>query len=191
MSTAGKVLSVLVALMVLVSIYLLSMVSQLNRSWGSGIESVSAKIVEVEEDVREAQASAFAIQQQVLTQRQSTDAKLRSLRIVIEGLDNRVSQLKEDQLRLTLRLKDEMALIARMQQTVTEREQEQNELQASLNEANARRDQLASENGEKLDRLQSLRTQFTQLLTENEQLLQQVASKGTSEPSADASENTE
>lgn len=137
------------------------------------------------------QASAFAIQQQVLTQRQSTDAKLRSLRIVIEGLDNRVSQLKEDQLRLTLRLKDEMALIARMQQTVTEREQEQNELQASLNEANARRDQLASENGEKLDRLQSLRTQFTQLLTENEQLLQQVASKGTSEPSADASENTE
>ncbi|QDV38331.1 hypothetical protein [Tautonia plasticadhaerens] len=186
MSTAGKVLSVLVTLMALVSIYLLAMVSQLNRSWGRGIESVSEQIEQVSQETRQAQADAYSIEQQVLSTRQATDAQLRSLRITLEDLQNRVSVLQESQLRLQLRLQEEQGLIAGMQQATADKEQEQARLQASLDEANARREQLAAENAEKLDRLQSLRQQFTTLLAENEELLDRVASRGAGPEPSDA-----
>ena len=177
MSTAGKVLSVLVALMMLVSIYLLSMVSQLNRNWGKGIETVSAQIEQLDDQVRQAQAEAYAVQQQVISERQITDARLRSLRQRVEDLENRASYLKEDQLRIQIRLDEEQGLIARMRESIAGREQEKAELQANLNRTNTRRDQLAAENSEKLDRLTSLRDQFSMLVAENQQLLKQVADR--------------
>ncbi|WP_169973561.1 hypothetical protein [Tautonia rosea] len=188
MSTAGKVLSVLVALMMLVSIYLLSMVSQLNRSWGRGIETVSSQLEETEGQVRQAKSDAYAIQKQVVAERQITDAQLRSLKLRVEDLENRVSVLKEDQVRLQLRNDDEDALLARTNETIAGRDQEQAELQARLDELNSLRDRLAAENSERLGRLSTLRDRLTTLLAENQELLQQVASRSTA---ADGSENTE
>ena len=43
-----------VALMMLVSIYLMAQVAQLNRSWGRGIDSVSTRIEELGPAIREA-----------------------------------------------------------------------------------------------------------------------------------------
>jgi chromosome segregation ATPase len=190
MSTAGKVLSVLVALMMLVSIYLLAMVSQLNRSWGRGIETVSTQVEETEQQVRQANADAYAIQKQVVSERQITDAQLRSLKLRVEDLENRVSLLKEDQVRLELRLAGEEDLLARTNETIAGREQEQAELQAGVAELNSLRDRLAAENTERLGRLSSLQDQLTALLAENQELLQQVASRST-DADADATENTE
>ncbi|MEW4570963.1 hypothetical protein AB1L88_24100 [Tautonia sp. JC769] len=192
MSTAGKVLSVLVALMMLVSIYLLAMVSQLNRGWGRGIETVSTQIEETEQQVRQAKADTYAIKKQVVTQRQTTDSQLRSLKLRVEDLENRVSVLKEDQLRLELRLDAEESLLARTNETIAGREQEQAELLAGVNDLNSLRDRLASENAERMERLGSLQDQLTMLLAENQDLLQQVASRGSDAGSeADATETTE
>ncbi|WP_152053670.1 hypothetical protein [Tautonia marina] len=188
MSTAGKVLSVLVALMMLVSIYLLSMVSQLNRNWGRGIETVSAQIEETEQQVRQANADAYAIQKQVVSERQITDSQLRSLKLRVEDLENRVSLLKEDQVRLQLRLDDEETLLARTNETIAGREQEQAELQARVDELNTLRDRLASENADRMGQLSTLRERLTTLLAENQELLQQVASRSTE---SEATETTE
>lgn len=185
MSTAGKVLSVLVALMVLVSIYLLSMVSQLNRNWGKGIDSVTEQITQVDQDIRQTQIDAFALKQNVIAERQITNTRLRSLQIRVEDLENRVSYLKEDQLRLQLRLEDEQAIIARNQESIAGREQEMATLRADLGQENQRRDQIAAENSEKFDRLSSLRDQFSSLVAENQELLRQVASRAAGGTAAD------
>ncbi|RUL87239.1 hypothetical protein [Tautonia sociabilis] len=189
MSTAGKVLSVLVALMVLVSIYLLSMVSQLNRSWGSRIETVAQQNEQAAEQIRQTEAEAFATEQQVLAERLATAARARSLRTTIEDRDNRLSALKETQLRFQLSLQDNQALAAEMRETIADREQVQADLSARLAEANELRDRLAAENAAKLDRLQSLRSRLTELLAENDQLLRRV-SRGASSDDSPA-ENTE
>lgn len=190
MSTAGKVLSVLVALMVLVSIYLLSMVSQLNRNWGQGIETVSKQIEQVDEQVRQTQVDAFALQQNVVAERQITNSRLRSFQIRIEDLENRVTFLKEDQLRLQLRLDDEQALIARNQESVAGREAEMASLRADLDQENTRRDQLSAANSEKFDRLSSLRDQFSMLVAENQELLEQVASRASDGAASDSDAET-
>ena len=180
MSTAGKVLSVLVTLMVLVSIYLLSMVSALNRGWGSRIDSVEAEIVAANDQVLEARREAVAIEARIDAERLSTDAKLRSLRIVMDQLQGRLSALEEDRLRLQLRLDDERELHEKMEATVADRRADAERLQASLSESDAKVDRLAAENAEKLDRLATLRDQFTSLVEENGTLLRQAASAGQS-----------
>ena len=180
MSTVGKVLSVLVTLMVLVSIYLLSMVSALNRGWGSKIESVKAEVATASEGVLEARREAVAIEAKIDAERLSTDARLRSLRIVMDQLQGRISALEEDRLRIQLRLQDEEELNSSMEATVEARRADSERLQAALSETDANVDRLAAENAEKLDRLATLRDQFTSLVEQNGTLLQQAASAGRS-----------
>ena len=68
MSIAGKVLSVLVALLVGAAIYLLSMVAQLNRNHGKAIVAAEQRIVDQQKDLREKELQAFDVNQQVVAE---------------------------------------------------------------------------------------------------------------------------
>ena len=186
MSIAGKVLSVLVALLVGAAIYLLSMVAQLNRNHGKAIVAAEQRIVEQQKQLRETELQAFEVDQQVVAERAATDAMLTARRVGIEDLNDRVSLLEETRSRVEFRLDDARALSQQNEALVARRDAEIARLQQQIAATNGENDALGRSVADARDRLDALRDRFQTLLAENQELLQRVARREPAESTAPA-----
>ncbi len=178
MSTPGKVLSVICLLMVVVCVYLMAQVSQLNRNWGKAIDSVTEQVKTDSKNLEELKVQSFATAEHVKKERILTDTQFVAVRQDLEDLRGLLSRAQETLLRVELQLEAELETIQIAQAAKERRDREHVQLEQDQQEAIAEVQQLADQNDELLSRLADLREEFQTLLAENRSLLRRNQGNG-------------
>jgi chromosome segregation ATPase len=166
MSTAGKVLSVLILLSSLVWMILTAGVTQLNRNGNDALKKLTERVDQLQADPKISQ-KVVATKDAITVLQEHMDMELAMLR----ARQNDVQRLSSNVAEVLSRVKYELevvqkivqdAEIARSERT-TEKEVEQKALEAARNEVSA----LKSKDAELRARLHELREQFAATFTHN------------------------
>jgi chromosome segregation ATPase len=187
MSTAGKVLIVITALVTLGWIYLFSMVSQLNRNWGKAIANQIQQAEAATTKLAETQLGFVETRAVFERSRAETTDQIRLLRQEIESLAVQVAEADETLDRVKLELENEKQTIVTAQAAADRRAQELAQTTAALEKARADLNALAQENDKRLAELSQLQERFVALTNENREILQRAAETPPASPPVGAS----
>ncbi len=176
MSTAGKVLSVLVVLMAIPSIYLLAMVSALNRNQGSAVAALEQSIIEKEQELRDFNTTLITTSRRIEAERIAADTERVSLQLRIEDLRDQLSLERETLARAAGSLVEWNRIIELNRSEFDLRTEEINSRNSQLTQLQRQNAQLIEENTERDERLQMLRSQTQQLIAENQELQKEIES---------------
>jgi len=178
MSTAGKVLIVLIVLALLGWLVSFSMVAQLNRSWGEHVQQLTAQADKLEKDTQASLAEAERLKTSIGNEQVALRQNLALLRTQISMAERTLSDSKETQQRVSNQLAETNTALADAQSAVERRTREVAALTLEKNEAVGEVNQLRAEVGGLMDQLRQLRTEFQATLDENRSLLQRLAGSG-------------
>jgi chromosome segregation ATPase len=183
MSTAGKVLVVLVVLAVIPAIWLYAKVYDLNSNWGQEIQRLGKQVDELDQQLDAKQAELDAKLAAISREKSQRDDDLTALRARISEVEVLEAKSREDadRVRLQIALLEESAKDA--QATVTGREKEVADTQKAKDDAEALVKTLQGAVQSRMDELASLRQEFLRIVEENRQMLQQLRS-GNGSPEA-------
>ena len=182
MSTAGKVLTVLILLVMLVWVVMLSAVSQLNANHSEKILTQQKSLDKLVEDV---ETSTNGFHNLVELTRQEQEASDRDVRVSsgkLLGIERRKSSVTEDLTRLKFQLADYLAAVEKSKINLANREAEKAKDEDDLAK---KKDEIAKAqalNSELRTQLAQLQDQFKRLLNENTSAI--AKAKGQSEPVA-------
>jgi len=178
MSTAGKVLIVLIVLMLLGWIVSFSMVAQLNRSWGELVQQLTDQADKLEQQKQATLAEVEKLKTSIGSEQVALRQDVALLRTQISNAERALSDAKETQQRVTNQLAETNTALADAQSAVERRTKEVAELTTRKDQAMAEVNQLKSDVGGLMDQLQQLRSEFQATLEENRSLLQRLAGSG-------------
>ena len=182
MSTLGKVLVGLTTFFVLVWIFLMAVVADMNSNWGKKVKELEAA---VEKTRSEIPAPLELIEKKkveaTLLQVEAERARA-SFRAEIAALQRSESEIKEARSRFELDEKAALAAEESSKARLAFRLGERRETQKLLEEAEAEVKSLMDENTELRNELKGLQDSFKQTVAENQTLLQKARKKG--EPGA-------
>lgn len=185
MSTAGKVLVVLVLLLVVPWILMFSKVYDLNTNWGRRVQQLEQQYQQLSEQVAAREADLDRARHAVNLEQLSRDNAMTALRARIAAIEVRLTEQREAQERA--RLQNETLQTARThaEATVAGRTQEKADTQKALDEAQALVETLRGEVQTRMDQLASMRDDFQRIVEENRQLMARQGSRsGTTSGSA-------
>lgn len=174
MSTVGKVLVVLVALATLPYLYLYVQVYQLHTNWGKEVQGLEKQIADVGQQAKDALAEAAAVR---LEATQSQEARLREttgLRNGVSKLEKLLSMTVEQQERTRLLLKTMQDSIALAETDKSQRANEIETFNAEIAKTNGLLEELKADVTRKLTDLGELRTQFTEVLAKNQEMVKRM-----------------
>ncbi len=147
MSTAGKVLSVLVALSILAAIFLSAQVAELNRNWGQKLIQVEADLQKAEEAIPPVIVEIRQIKDQINLVQLEKDDQLTRLRSELSKLQKADSYTKEtlDRYQLQLSSTEQQEQLAKqfLETSKRERLETQQEYARTLAELNQQAEQNA------------------------------------------------
>jgi hypothetical protein len=177
MSTAGKVLAVLVTLALLGWLGLLSMVAQRNANWGKKLQAQQKQLEDLQKDQIEVRSqlakikNAIAREQEshaetVVVQRAQVADREKTLTDSIEELERAKNQVKTQQLALKT-----------AEDHTKHRNDEKTQTIAARDARRAEVEKLKGENSALMAELKQLRTDFVATLAENRKLAQRFASQ--------------
>jgi chromosome segregation ATPase len=174
MSTAGKVLVVLVALAMVFWLVLAAAITQLNKSWGeriatldSDISKVKAQIDGLEQTIRKAKDDTASDQAQ----------KARALTVLrsrLSDLEKLETEIHETQERLKFEIASVQSSAKQAQSTHELRKTEVANLKVAQADEEKSVEQLKAENGNLMTELGRLRDQFKSTLDENKRLVDRM-----------------
>jgi len=174
MSTAGKVLVVLILLTSLVWMLLTAGVAQLNRNGNQALIVLTEKVAKLQDDVKKTQDKIVRVKDQTHVLQEKMDREL----AVINARQNDVQRLASNVSENLSRVRYELATV---QQTVQNAEQDRTERAAEVvadqKALDAARNEVKSLNAtdEQLrKRLTSLRNEFKKTLNRNVDILHQT-----------------
>jgi chromosome segregation ATPase len=174
MSTAGKVLSVLVALSILGAIFLSASVAELNRSWGQ-------KVIQVENELKQAQdaippviVEVRQLRDQINLIQLEKDDQLTRLRSELSKLQKADSYTKETLDRYNIQFAGTDQQIQMAKQFLEIAKRERSETQQNYARTLAELNQLAEENSQMLAELERLRSQFVATLHESQSAVHEI-----------------
>jgi len=174
MSTAGKVLVVLILLTSLVWMLLTAGVAQLNRNGNQALIVLTEKVAKLQDDVKKTQGKIVRVKDQTHVLQEKMDREL----AVINARQNDVQRLASNVSENLSRVRYELATV---QQTVQNAEQDRTERAAEVvadqKALDAARNEVKSLNAtdEQLrKRLTSLRNEFKKTLNRNVDILHQT-----------------
>ena len=178
MSTAGKVLVVLVALVMVAWIILFSMIGLLNRNWGERIAALEAEKAKLEvaqpkaeDDVETTLAEIDAIQVDKIQ-------KTRVLRTAVEDREGLLFRTKEALAADKIRLEKWLATVATAQEDVKRRTEEKAATEKALADQRAEVEKLKAETAEQLAKLTGLQDDFKRILADSQQQIRQTTGAG-------------
>jgi len=105
MSTAGKVLVVLVMLVVPIWVTLVSAVAETNKTWGEQVQKLEGQVKKLQEDVKAARQDLVATKDQISRDQVAMAERIAMLRSRKVDVEKRLSETIEIATRLKLRLK--------------------------------------------------------------------------------------
>ncbi|HEU5117537.1 MAG TPA: hypothetical protein VFT74_12910 [Isosphaeraceae bacterium] len=184
MSTAGKVLSVLVALSILGAIFLSAQVAQLNRNWGQKLDQVKADLVKAQDAIPPVIVEIRQLKDQIVLIQLEKDDQLTRLRSTLSRLQKADSDTKEtlDRYNIQLATADQQMQQAKLflETAKRERAETQQEYARTLAELN----QLADQNAQMLAELERLRSSLVATLQESQSDVRKIL--GEAEPGTES-----
>jgi chromosome segregation ATPase len=172
MSTAGKVLTVLILLVMVLWIVMMSPVSQLNANYGQKVESQQKELEKLTTDVADANKAITTLTEQARVEQDATERDLRLLLSRISAAERRQSSTSEDLSRIKIQLADYLAAVEKAKTNLATREAEKAKGEDDLAK---KKDEIAksqAKNAELRAELAQLQEDFKRLLTENTKALQ-------------------
>lgn len=178
MSTAGKVLSVLVTLMAVVWVLLAATVAQLNRNGTKAVEDLQKQVAKLEVDVKEAARNLQALKDETHLKQAQMQLDLTGLQARQSDLEKARSEFKEIGARVQYQLADAESNHKKGTAHSEERTAEKEAETKALADAQAEVEKLKGEREELVGRLNSLRDHFKAKLEENRNLAKRLQGAG-------------
>jgi chromosome segregation ATPase len=178
MSTAGKVLTVLVLLVTVVWLVMMSAVTQLNVNWQEKITAQQKSLDNATQDFEKARAQGLNVTEQARAQQDETDRELRIRLVKIATAEARQSSRTEDLTRLKAQVADAQVAAETAKGNLATREAE---LLANQEELAKKRDAITkakAENADLKSQLVQLQDDFKRLLAENAAKLDKARKAG-------------
>lgn len=179
MSTAGKVLSVLVILVTVAWVFLTAAVSQLNRNGTKAVDDLKVQVAKLETEVTKAARDLDKAKEDWHLEQAVTQKRLTVLQARQSDLEKARSVVQEISTRVTLQLADAETIAKTSAADRDQRIVEKKAETEALKKARADVVQLKAERTELVGRLTELRKKFQTTLDENRSLTQRVQKKST------------
>jgi chromosome segregation ATPase len=160
MSTAGKVLAVVVLLASLVWIVLAAGVSQLNTNGNKKLHDLAEQIAKLEVDFRQAQDDIVGLRDQTSSMQENVDRQVVVLRSRQSDLEKARSQIRESLSRNEYQLEIVQDTIKKAKLALQNRVNEQQSDDEALAKAKSEVKDLMAETGELGNQLGALRKEF-------------------------------
>lgn len=178
MSTAGKVLTVLVTLTALVWVILTAAVTQANRNHAKELDDVKAKVAKLETDVAKSAHDLVVLKDDIHKEQFQTQQDLTSLQVRQADAEKARAQVKEIASRVQLQLADAEAILKNGTAHAEQRTAEKDAEIKAKADAEASVEKLKAENAALLARLTALRDKFKATLRENKSLVDRLLKAG-------------
>jgi chromosome segregation ATPase len=167
MSTAGKVLIVLVLLTSLVWLVLASGVAQLNTNGNTRLHELTVQIDKLQTDFKQSQDEIVAVRDQTSSIQENVDRQITVLRARQSDLEKARSKIIEYMTRVQYQLATEKETIEKAKTALQDRIEEQASEQQALVQAKSEVEDLKAKNGELLSQLSTLRQNFETVYRSN------------------------
>lgn len=187
MSTAGKVLSVLVVLVAVVWVMLSATVAQLNRNGTQAVEALQKKVAALEVQVVDASRSLDQLKESTHLEQLKTQADLTTIQARQADVEKARSEVKEIASRVQLQIADVDAMVKNASTHQKQRETEKDVETRALAAAREHVETLKDQREEMVGRLTSLRGKLQATLQQNKALTDRLRKSSPSSPSALAS----
>jgi chromosome segregation ATPase len=160
MSTAGKVLVVLVMLSALVWMILAGGVAQLNRNGNEALAKLAAELEKVQGDLETAKHDILDYRDQTASSQEKIDRDIAVLRSRQADLENAGSQISDSLSRLRYQLATVDETIKTAQTSLEYRNKEYQDEEKAIDDLRAEVQGLKTDGTQLMARLQLLRTKF-------------------------------
>ena len=171
MSTAGKVLVVLIMLASLVWMVLMAGVTQLNRNGNQALIELNNKFDKLTDDVQTTRAKIVEIKDQTSVLQGQMDKELTVIRSRQLDVERVSSNIKEILSRVQYQLATLGETVKNAEATAKQRADEKVAEQKALDDARANVQTLKGQNQELTNRLTGLRNEFKSKLSDNVSLI--------------------
>jgi len=189
MSTAGKVLTVLILLVMVVWIVMMSGVSQLNYNYAQKVDTQQKELDKLAADAAKANSDILRLTEQARLEQDATDRDLRLSLTRIAAAERRQSSTIEDLTRLKNQVADYLAAVETAKTNLATREAEKAKGEEDLAK---KRDEIAKHqatNAELRTQLAQLQDEFKRLLAENTAAVAKASEKATAKPASNRRES--
>jgi chromosome segregation ATPase len=171
MSTAGKVLVVLVLLTSLVWMVLASGVAQLNTNGNTRLHELTEQIAKLQTDSKQTQDEIASVRDQTSSIQENVDREITVLRANQSDLEKSRSQIAEMLSRVQYELATVKETVEKAKTALANRIEEQESEQQALARAKSEVEDLKAKNGELLSELSMLRKNFESVYHSNVEAL--------------------
>jgi hypothetical protein len=167
MSTAGKVLTVLSVLLMLVWIVLISGVAKLNTDAAEQVSKLRDKAQTLKDDVAKARQESTDTHAAIVKEQEDKERELRNARTRESRAELQLTETREHQARMQFLVEKAATSLASAKENLNLRNQEKADLEKAKADGTALVDKLRGENAERLDRLTKLRDEFQKTRQQN------------------------
>jgi chromosome segregation ATPase len=178
MSTAGKVLTVLILLVMMAWLVVLSGVIQLNVNWEEKIGKQQTQLDNLQKDTEETAGKILKVTEQARLKQDETDRELRELLGRIATAERRQSDTLEKLTRVKTQVADYLAAVEQAEKNKATREAEYAQGEADLVKKKEDIAKAQAMNSELRDQLARLQDDFKRLLAENTAKVEKAAKEG-------------
>ncbi len=175
MSTAGKVLTVLILLVMVTWIVMLSAVTQLNVNWQQKIAAQDKQFEKATEDLAKASRSYINLTESTRVEQANKDRDLREIGVRIAAAEAGQSATIESLSRLKYQVAGYQAAVKRAETNNATRKAEKAKATEDLAQKRDLITKAQATNAELRDQLAKLQDEFKQLLADNKTLIDKAA----------------
>lgn len=183
MSTAGKVLSVLVVLVAVVWVMLSATVAQLNRNGTQAVEDLQKKVAALDVQVVEAARAFDQLKESTHLEQLKTQSELTTIQARQADVEKTRSEVKEIATRVQLQVADVDAMVKNAGAHQKQREDDKDAEIRALAAARENVETLKDQREQMVGRLSTLRDKFKATLQQNKSLTDRLR-KSAATPSA-------
>jgi cell division protein FtsB len=177
MSTAGKVLSVLVVLALLVWIGLLSMVAQRNANWGQKIKTQDEQIATLQKSQTDLRDQLADLKNTVAREQESHELAVAVLRAEVADFEKTLTDSIEALERVKNQVKSQTIASDVAKAHDEHRLGEKTQTQTDIDTQTAEVEKLKGENGVLMAQLEQLRNEFLSTMADNRKMVQRLSSQ--------------
>lgn len=162
MSTAGKVLTILTALLMIVWIVLLSGVAQLNTDAAKRVAELKQKAEDLRGEVAKARQDALDARDEIVKEQEAKDREVSVARVRESRAELQLTEAREALARNQFLVEGAAKALGTAKENLDLRNREKADLEKAKADGTALVDKLRGENAERLDGLAKLRDEFQQ-----------------------------
>jgi chromosome segregation ATPase len=178
MSTAGKVLVVLVTLMILVWILLVSKVADLNRNWGAAVDKLDKQYAKQQEELAAIRLSLTRTKAEIAREQDTTTKAVMALRRDLSLFEKASTEVQEALTRAKYQLASVQGQAKAAEAELAFRVQEKADETQKVADLNKQVQTLKAQNDALATEKKKLGDEFAKTLAENKDLLKRISGAG-------------